>query len=315
MMSGMISPRTMVARRGQGRLPHGAPRRAFTIIELLVAISCIGVLVAITLPAVQSARTVAKNTQCRNNLRTLGLASLAFHDVYGIYPRNTVRPRGVTDIDGEPPGNLWRWQSGSFESWPRQLMKFVEKPSAIAQDAVLVLGCPADPRGPDYRIPTYGFTWYAGVYSNTYTLNNGIIVDDSDLPDKLTVSIPSIFDGTTNTILFGERPPPGDGQWGWWDSKCCTEDTISPVRGNSHVYSNGIHGNCPNPAVFKPGDVLDNCSFNALWACHSAGGNFCMGDGSVRTIAYAAGSTKVGTTTLLEALASRNGREPVPSEF
>ena len=124
-----------------------------------------------------------------------------------------------------------------------------------------------------------------------------------------------ISDGLSNTILLGERPPPGDGQWGWWDSPCCTQDTISPARGDRTPYSSSSFGNCPNIAIYKAGNYQDNCSFDALWSNHGAGGNFCMGDGSVRTITYAAGNQTIGTVSLLEALASRDGNEVVPNDF
>ena len=193
-------------------------------------------------------------------------------------------------------------------------MPFVERRHAMAQDAILVIGCPSDPRGAGYKIPTYGFTWYVGLYSNETTDNNGIIVDDSDLPDAFTVTISSVLDGTSNTIMFAERPPPANGHWGWWDSRCCTQDTISPIVGGSDNYSYGIFGQCPDPAYYRPANVQDNCVFNALSSFHSGGGNFCMADGSVRTIAYSVTGVMCGSTTLLEALASRNGTEVI-SDF
>ena len=284
------------------------------MIEVLVVIAILSALLALILPAVQRSRETARNMQCRNNLRNVGLVCHTFHDTHRVFPRNTIRPRGVTRINDEPPGNLWEWKSGSFESWCRQIMPLIDRPRAIAQDAVLLIGCPSDPRGPNYKIPTYGFTWYVGVFSNRHTENNGIIVDDTDLKQPFTVSILSVRDGTSNTIMLGERPPPADGQWGWWDSECCLEDTISPIVGDRKFYSNGVFGSCPDQAYYRPADVHDNCAFHSLWSAHSGGGNFCMGDGSVRTIAYHIARTRCGNTTLLEALASRDSGE-VTSDY
>ena len=172
-----------------------------------------------------------------------------------------------------------------------------------------LFGCPEDPRGPNYTVPGYGFTWYVGVYSNPSTVNNGIIVDDSNLKDRLRISCADVIDGTSNTILIAERPPSADGQIGWWDSRCCLEDSTSPVRGNNKLCSSGINGKCPNPAVYRQGKVQDNCLVNAIWSSHFGGANFCMADGSVRTISYQAGNQPAGTATLLEAMASRYGSE------
>lgn len=90
-------------------------RQGFTLVELLVVIAIIGILVALLLPAVQAAREAARRTQCKNNLKQIGLALHNLHDTEGALPQ------GVYTNPGDP--------KSAGLSWLTKLLPFIEEQS------------------------------------------------------------------------------------------------------------------------------------------------------------------------------------------
>jgi prepilin-type processing-associated H-X9-DG protein len=176
---------------------------------------------------------------------------------------------------------------------------------AILGQVIPVFTCPADPRTSEI-VSVLDFavapTAYQGIEGTNQFEHDGVLYLDSK------VRFTDVIDGTSNTLMVGERPPSADGLIGWWyagwgQEKDGSADSVLGVNElNKYSLTRGI---CPpGPYEFSPGKVDNQCDVFHYWSLHRGGANFLMVDGSVHFIGYNA-------APLMPALATRNGREGV----
>jgi prepilin-type N-terminal cleavage/methylation domain-containing protein/prepilin-type processing-associated H-X9-DG protein len=178
--------------------------RAFTLIELLVVIAIIAILIALLLPAVQQAREAARRTQCRNNLKQLGLSLHNYHDAHSCFPFGW---GGTTPASGSPAYSAISQILPYFDQATLYNTINFERPltdplnNAARLTEIAMLRCPSDF---DNTQPQSGgaVNYMANKGNDIYWQHpdqNGVFVF------RKCIKFRDITDGTSNTAAFAER--------------------------------------------------------------------------------------------------------------
>jgi prepilin-type N-terminal cleavage/methylation domain-containing protein/prepilin-type processing-associated H-X9-DG protein len=283
----------------------------FTLMELLVVIAIIAVLIGLLLPAVQKVRETAARVQCGNNLHQIGLALHYYHQTGKSFPPGYV---SRVSSSGDDTGPGWGWaayilpqmeQDNLFEQ-----IRFdqpIDSPVNSGPRVVTVKAylCPLDSPPPTWMATRYDAIGnpvaaicevasanYIGVFGVTEpgVDGEGVFYRNS------TTSLGDITDGTSQTIMVGERAHSlGPATW----VGAVTGAEVFPYNSSNMVL--GHTGESNGPA--GPTEV------NNFSSHHTGGVNFLFADGHV---AFLTGAVRQST---YEALSTRAGGEPVGGSF
>jgi prepilin-type N-terminal cleavage/methylation domain-containing protein len=312
--------------------------RGFTLIELLVVIAIIAILIALLLPAVQQAREAARRSQCKNNLKQLGIALHNYHDTMNTLPPGWVQNNRwgwgtmvLPGLDQAPLYNLLGGFAGTTSGGAATTGFSAVMPSFAAtsplQTVLTSFRCPSDigtnlvtltPAAPPVTTTNWGRSNYvavAGVISNiaqipsTSTGNNG----RGAFLQNSRRNFASFTDGLSNTFLLGERQSPQTISTGGVTNYVGGHAIWAGVLDEASPQGLAVHlGECqqnPRPnlkSTTAPSPTTSLVPIGGFGSMHVGGTHFVLGDGAVRFISeniatgapFTAGSTYQNLATI-----------------
>ncbi len=303
-------------------------RRAFTLVELLVVIAIIGVLIALLLPAVQAAREAARATQCKNNLKQIGLALHNYHDTKKWLPSSSTSPlgRGVWNYPGTGPTD----PNINLHSFASQILPFLEQDALFESidynvSALDPVNRPmASKILPAYRCPSYvgqhfstdalytggsvnyanfALRNYVAIGARTVLGLSGAAPAEGTMYPRSKVAFQDILDGTSNTMVVAETKDEKSAVWidGTSAAVACRAFGPPPTFAANVV--------AINYKPYFPAGVFPNSIGQEFGpsSSHPGGAHHLWCDGSVRFL------QQTMSVTLYDALATRKGGEAVPA--